>query len=216
MTGAEADIALAETSPARRRLSETERRGTILQSAEEVFLAQGYAAANMDDVARGARMSKKTLYQIFPSKAALFEAVVAHQLSPLHESSPDESGEDPRASLVALLERAAVTILDPKQVSLFRLLAAESRRSPELAQAFHRTGPGRGQDAIQRCIAYHAQAGRIRITDPLEAAGMLYGMAVGKAHVLLMLGLREQPSAAEVSGLVNRAVDLFLRGSRPD
>jgi AcrR family transcriptional regulator len=37
----------------------------------------------MDDVARGARMSKKTLYQLFPSKEALFEAVISDHLAPL-------------------------------------------------------------------------------------------------------------------------------------
>src|SRR5262245_28078149 len=59
------------------QLSEAERRRRLLDAAERVFLDAGYGDATMDDVARKARMSKKTLYRLFPTKEQLFAAVMA-------------------------------------------------------------------------------------------------------------------------------------------
>jgi AcrR family transcriptional regulator len=103
-----AEAGLSRTAGIRPRLPEAERRQALIRVAEDVFLAQGYAAANMDDVARGARMSKKTLYQLFSSKEALFEAVMTDHLAPLLESTPEEAEGDLREGLIALMERAAV------------------------------------------------------------------------------------------------------------
>ena len=68
---------------ARRRLSETDRCRLLREAAGEVFLRDGYAAAHMDEVARGAGMSKRTLYQHYASKAALFEVVMEDWLAPM-------------------------------------------------------------------------------------------------------------------------------------
>ena len=128
----------AGPSGSRPRLPEAERRQALISVAEGVFLAQGYAAANMDDVARGARMSKKTLYQLFSSKEALFEAVMADHLAPLLVATPEEAEGDLRDGLIALMERAATHLLAERHVAFFRLISGEVKRAPELAEAFHR------------------------------------------------------------------------------
>lgn len=205
--------ATAPPADGRRRLTDAERRGVIVHVAETVFLEQGYAAANMDDVARGARMSKKTLYRAFPSKEALFEAVLMDHLEPLMVSMPDDEGEDPRTGLNAVLLRAVQQLLDPKQIGMFRLVCAEGKRYPELARAMHRAGPGRGEGALERCLRMHAEKGRLRVEDPHEAATMLFGMAIGALHFMLILNLREQPEVDEIAAQVSKAVDMFLRAN---
>nr|WP_245818417.1 TetR/AcrR family transcriptional regulator C-terminal domain-containing protein [Roseomonas rosea] len=64
-------------------------------------------------------------------------------------------------------------------------------------------------------MAGHARKGRLQIDDPGEAAGMLFGLAIGKMHMMLMLGRREQPSPEEIARQVDRAVEIFLRGTAP-
>jgi len=54
------------------------RRAQLLESALEVFVAQGYHAAAMDDIAERAGVSKPVLYQHFPSKLDLYLALLAH------------------------------------------------------------------------------------------------------------------------------------------
>jgi AcrR family transcriptional regulator len=52
----------------------------ILNSARELFLARGYRPTTMDDIARRAGMSKRTLYEKFPSKNAIASEVVENEL----------------------------------------------------------------------------------------------------------------------------------------
>lgn len=53
----------------------------ILQAAEEHFLAHGFSRITMDDLAAELGMSKKTLYQHFPSKTGLLNAVLDERLA---------------------------------------------------------------------------------------------------------------------------------------
>jgi AcrR family transcriptional regulator len=52
------------------------RRAQLLSSALEVFVAQGYHAAAMDDIAERAGVSKPVLYQHFPGKLDLYLALL--------------------------------------------------------------------------------------------------------------------------------------------
>lgn len=49
-------------------------REAILETAQRYFLQQGFRATTMDQIAEELGISKKTLYENFPSKEALFEA----------------------------------------------------------------------------------------------------------------------------------------------
>jgi AcrR family transcriptional regulator len=58
------------------RLPRSARRKQLLEAAQEVFVAQGYHAAAMDDIAERAGVSKPVLYQHFPSKLELYLALL--------------------------------------------------------------------------------------------------------------------------------------------
>ncbi len=64
-----------------KQMSEAERRGQLVAAAGEIFLQKGYRATTMDDIAQCAGMSKKTVYQIFPAKSELFDALLTEWLS---------------------------------------------------------------------------------------------------------------------------------------
>jgi len=64
-------------APARgTRLPRPARRKQLLAAAQEVFVAQGYHAAAMDDIAERAGVSKPVLYQHFPGKLELYLALL--------------------------------------------------------------------------------------------------------------------------------------------
>jgi AcrR family transcriptional regulator len=69
------------------------RRAQLLDSAREVFVAQGYHAAAMDDIAERAGVSKPVLYQHFPGKLDLYLALL--------EESCDQVIEGTRAALAS-------------------------------------------------------------------------------------------------------------------
>ncbi|WP_285595996.1 TetR/AcrR family transcriptional regulator [Kineosporia sp. NBRC 101731] len=58
------------------RLPRTARRSQLLGAAREVFVAQGYHAAAMDEIAERAGVSKPVLYQHFPGKRDLYLALI--------------------------------------------------------------------------------------------------------------------------------------------
>ena len=72
------------------RLPRRERRAQLLSSALEVFVAQGYHAAAMDDIAERAGVSKPVLYQHFPGKLDLYLAL-------LDAACDDDDRQLPRA-----------------------------------------------------------------------------------------------------------------------
>jgi len=65
------------------RLPRTARRSQLLGAAREVFVAQGYHAAGMDEIAERAGVSKPVLYQHFPGKRDLYVALLAEHTQQL-------------------------------------------------------------------------------------------------------------------------------------
>src|SRR5262245_35328584 len=105
-----------------RQLSEGERRLRLVAAAEDVFLAAGYADATMDQVAERAGMSKKTLYQHFATKEALFAAVIAERTDTLiAEIKSDDGARSPQEVLETFMGRVAHFCLAPRQVAMQRL-----------------------------------------------------------------------------------------------
>ncbi|SFK64900.1 TetR/AcrR family transcriptional regulator [Falsiroseomonas stagni] len=191
-----------------------QRARLLCEAAGQVFLRDGYAEARLDDVARLAGMSKRTLYQHFPSKAALFEACIAAALAPVH-ALPESEGEteDLAAGLAGILEQAAGQLLSARQTAIFRLVIAEGGRTPELAESFHRVILARGATTLQRRLEREIGRGRLLLEDAEAGARLLLGMALGAVQIKLLLGLRASPDGAEVAGLARRAVAIFLHGA---
>jgi AcrR family transcriptional regulator len=67
------------------RLPKGERRAQLLAAAQEVFVANGYHGAAMDEIAEVAKVSKPVLYQHFPSKRELYLALLDNHLAELTE-----------------------------------------------------------------------------------------------------------------------------------
>lgn len=68
------------------RLPREERRAQVLRAAREVFVAQGYHTAAMDDIAERAGVSKPVLYQHFPGKLDLYVALLDDGIAVLLET----------------------------------------------------------------------------------------------------------------------------------
>ena len=85
-----------QARPAGPRLPRPARRRQLLGAAQEIFVAQGYHAAAMDDIADRAGVSKPVLYQHFPGKLELYLALL------------DESADE----LVAIVREALSSTTD--------------------------------------------------------------------------------------------------------
>lgn len=198
-----------------REISEDERRRRLIAVAEKVFVEQGYGAASMDEIAQDAGMSKKTLYQLFDTKEALFAAVITDRMRALGEGAEEAAGARPlKEAVVEYLCEAARFILSPRHVALFRVLIGEAWRAPGMARAFDNACAGRGKSVLARWLAQEVEAGRLELDDPVQAAGMLFGMVVGEPHHRMLMGEGRPPSRAAIERRVRKAVDIFLQGAQ--
>ncbi|QVQ54028.1 TetR/AcrR family transcriptional regulator [Spiractinospora alimapuensis] len=93
----------SDTRPRGTRLPRTARRRQLLAAAQEVFVARGYHAAAMDEIAESAGVSKPVLYQHFPGKLDLYLALLEEHSEALVQTQRAalESTEDNRQRVAA-------------------------------------------------------------------------------------------------------------------
>ena len=68
---------MEETGKVRKKRDTSQKRKAILEGAVKVFTKEGFDASSMDHIAEVAGVSKRTVYNHFPSKEILFQAIVA-------------------------------------------------------------------------------------------------------------------------------------------
>jgi AcrR family transcriptional regulator len=199
-----------------RQISEPERRLRLLEAAEGVFLELGYRSASMDDIAHRAGMSKKTVYQLFDTKETLFAAMIAARravLDTIIASDSCSNGDNAAEVLRSFLGKVARFVLAPRQAALYRLVIAESLRTPEIAHAFYDEGPCKVHAVLEQWLAHQHRSGVLVVADPQRDAGMLCSMVIAELQMRLLVGEVRAPDDATIDATVNRAVDLFLYGA---
>jgi AcrR family transcriptional regulator len=141
-----------------------ERREAIVQAAFDEFIARGFAATRLDDVARRAGVAKGTIYLHFKDKEALFEELVRTAIVPL--ISRLAPPEQPPGSVREALERFAFTFIQEvattRRGDLVRLIVAEGPRFPAIADFYYREVVSRGLAIMRHLIELGIARGEIR------------------------------------------------------
>lgn len=179
----------------------------ILAAAERVFVEQGYGASTMEEIARAAEMSKKTLYQFFSDKESVFSALMQSEEMP--EFPEIELGEQPMSP--ALLRDTLITvtrfILDQRHVALTRLVIAEAPNHPELANSFYNNYMERFKLTLKQRLAELEKAGVAGAASAVVMAEPLMGATLGSCHMMALLR-GEEFTSEEVEQRVKLAMKL--------
>ncbi|BAE52967.1 TetR/AcrR family transcriptional regulator [Paramagnetospirillum magneticum] len=193
----------------RTRSKPSAKREAILDAAQRLFLVEGYAATSMDAVAAGAGVSKATIYAHFEGKDQLFAAIMHRRCEASFVfASPDESFDAVR-TFTTYAERLLTLLMTPDALALYRVVVAESARTPELAQAFYDTGPTRGKTAISASVVRLQERGElVAEVDPLVIADQFIGMLRAETYHRALLGL---PSGRSIGDTVAHAVQTLIR-----
>lgn len=190
---------------------ETKRRAAILKAATQLFLKHGYTDTTMDAIAARARVTKQTVYAYFPDKNTLFEQMIV-QLCERHVSLaamvPRNSSLS--AQLFALGMALADLFTHPDVLAATRLVIAESRRHPKLAQLYYASGTQRIVATLSTFLEQHNAAGNLRITHTASAASHFFALLKGQYYLRLMLGAKPFPARRDTELHVREAVDIFL------
>ncbi len=199
-----------EQKPRGGRLPRSARRAQLLESALEVFVAQGYHAAAMDDIADRAGVSKPVLYQHFPGKLDLYLALLDQSCDTIIDAcrAALESTEDNKERVAATMHVFYDYVADPQ--GAFRLVFESDLTSePAVRERVDRV-TRECAEAITKVI--HEDTGL-----PDEQARLLSVSLVGMAQVSARFWLDAEgevdrrQAATLVAGLAWRGIRGFPR-----
>ncbi len=167
--------------PAPTRLTDR-KRAAILEAAVAEFRQAGYDATSMDRIAASAGVSKRTVYNHFPSKEELF-AQILQQLWERSLASPELAYRADRPLRTQLLEQVQQKLQllhDEAFIDLARVAIAAVIPSPERAQEMFARMGGK-EEGLTVWIRAAVADGRLKTDDPLFASMLLQGMVKGFA-----------------------------------
>ncbi len=196
------------------------RRKAFVDAAREAFFANGYAGATMSSIAGKVGGSKTTLWTYFPSKEALFEAVVddivQYYGAALQVDLPVD--EDVLPVLRRFCRVLVTTLTSDPLLALYQLVVGEARRFPHLAQTFYDRGPRRGKARLAVWIAAKMARGELRRGDPLRAVYHLSGLCQSGLFQFTLLNLSEARRIGSdwIEAEIDAALDTFYRAWGPD
>lgn len=151
-----------------RRRRKDARPAELTAAALSLFVEKGFAATRLEDVATNAGVAKGTLYRYFADKQALFRAVVEEAIVPLLAAAEQQISEYHGSSmdllrhlLTAWWQQIGATHL----AGVPKLIIAESRNFPEIAQYYHDTVIVRGRALIQRVLQRGMASGEFHTQD---------------------------------------------------
>lgn len=182
-----------------------QKRAQILAAAAALFLELGYDRTSLARIAERSGVSRATLFKQFPTKAALFDAMVTASWSTSDEEEPPPAG-DVVEGLGLLGRRYAELLRRPQMTDLFRIVIAELPRFPELAEAQFSQGKMPYFDSVRRYLLAEHEAGTVRVDDVDLAATQFLGMISNYVFWPTLLVPGWEVGAERVEEVVDEAV----------
>ncbi len=202
-------------------MKQEDTRQRILKEALELFSARGYDSVSVGDIAKAVGIKAPSLYNHFPSKRAIFDAIV-ESTAAQYEADTDKIDvhvQNAAQDIPVFTEISEDTLFEKvrqifeyslhnENISRFRrMMTIEQFRSPELAALYSRR-------FVERLLSYHAgifraliAAGEIQAEDP-DALAMMY-----VSPVLTLIGVcdRQPERESECLEKLSQHVRLFFR-----
>ncbi len=159
---------------------QSKKRGAILAGAVEVFRLEGFENASMDRIAEVSQVSKRTIYNHFGSKDALFQAVIEQLLTAVMARKQVAWNPDiPLETQLRSFAQAKTSIVnDERWLALVKVVLGIAIQQPERAKATMEAA-GDGEAALVRWLEEAHNAGRLNVPDPALSSKVFWGMVAG-------------------------------------
>lgn len=202
-------------------MKQEDTKSKILEKALELFAANGYDSVSVGEIARAVGIKAPSLYNHYPSKQAIFDAIVQEtsnqfdkytgEISVHVQNSDRDTALFSKITEEGLIEKVHQIFnfsMHDGSISLFRkMMTIEQFRTPELSQLY-------SQRYVERIVAYHAgifknliAAGELKNENP-EALAVMY-----VAPIIMLIGIcdRQPEREAECIKKLDEHVRLFYR-----
>ena len=183
-----------------------DKRAAILTAATALFTAQGFARTSLAQIATAAQVSKATLFKQFPTKDALFDAIVDEAWTPRVHLTAQPDPRDPGTGLRVLGTLYADLVGQPSMAGLFRLVIAQAPSSPELGRRQFDLGKLPFFEQVRDYFRAAADAGSLDVRDPTTATTQMLGMISSFVLWPRMFLTDWNPAAPAVAHAVEEAV----------
>lgn len=188
-------------------------REAIVEAAERLFLERGFGAVSMDELAEAAGVARRTLYNQFSSKEEIFRETLLSVSGQLEGVLPP--GVETQGDVEDVLRLIARAILQlhrrPGYLGFFRMVVAESRQFPWIAEAFAAVMEPL-MERFARYLAHLTAMGVLDCRNPMLAAHQFTGILNEFFLWPWMMGRDSLPVPAEE--VIEETIRMFLRHYR--
>ena len=185
----------------------------VLAGAEALFVELGYENTSMDQVARRAHVPIRALHSWFEDKPALFRAAVESvnesRLAALEAIRVRAATLPDR--LDALARRLVAVLTEPRFIAFERILAAEARQFPALAETYARSGPDRAAAVVCRALRNEPPFAGMDEAE-IALSGRIF-VALTILPFVRRAMFSDRPLDDADAGFIRKSIDVFLSGA---
>jgi AcrR family transcriptional regulator len=195
--------------PSNRASRAAERREAIVAAGLEEFVARGFAATRLDDVAKRAGVAKGTIYLHFTDKEALFQELIRSAVAPIIErlAAPPVAGRSAREMFESFAEMVAHDVVATRRGDILRLFITEGSRFPALAEFYYREVVARGMAGMRALIQYGITRGEIRNEALAQFPQLMVAPAIA---AVIWHGLFARLSPLDTVAMLRVHIDLIF------
>jgi len=184
------------------------KRDAILAAALEEFSTRGFEATRLDDVAKRAKIAKGTIYLYFRDKEGLFQELIRTMLTPVIGTVEMLGEADVPMPVLArkLVEFFVTEIYETRRKDVIRLMIAEGRRFPKLAEFYYHEVLARVLAAMRKLLARAVERGEA----PAALVDFPQIIAAPGLVAIIWSGLFGRFEPLDVRALMQAHVDLLF------
>jgi AcrR family transcriptional regulator len=195
------------------RLTGQERRAAIIDAAINSFAQKGFRGVTTRELAQAAGVSEPVLYDHFPSKRDLYNAIIEKIAADSEGSFSDwpgdlPAGADDREFFTALA--SAIIDWHERNPAYVRLLMFSALEGHEFGEIFFERHSEQFFSSLAGHIRERIDAGALRAVDPMLAAQHFIGVIM---HFGIHCSISQKGSqCGRREAVVPNMVDIFLKG----
>lgn len=187
------------------------KRTDIIDAAIQEFDTRGFQKTSMDQIAKTANVSKRTVYNHFPSKDTLFSEITAIMWEQALTATAYTYQQDkPLAAQLAVIAEQEMALLKSANfISVSRLIIAECLHSPNVTEQTM-AQIGESESGLTIWLKQACEDQRLTIPDIDIAATQFSGLLKSFAYWPQVVGFGEYPDKKTEQRIIDSAVSMFL------
>jgi AcrR family transcriptional regulator len=192
------------------------RTQELLHVAGTLFLKNGYTKTSLEAIARAAHVAVRTIYVKFGGKEGLLHAVMAAKRDRFFRNQPMATDTRPFRDIVDdFATQFHGMVNSPEAVELQRIVLAEARTDPQLAEVFWNGGPRQTREMLLRFFERPDIRAQLRPDVPLDLLpGFLLTCIMGDFTTCFMVANLRGTIEQDRSDMLRR-LELFYRSVLP-